>query len=475
MENLKRSFHQAMKHGPPVMVPEHPWEEVGTAPWPSVFPFGDAIWDEDRGEYRMWYTTATKDAEGQHSMLYATSNDGVHWVKPLDLGIVECKGSGANNILLRNCSAENVLRVETDPDPGKRYRMFSYDRNVDAYAWRYSPDGLHWGDPVVVPALKGMWDMANVAYDEVRGIYVIVVKQEHSTTYSHPVLGKHPKVNFRRWLRTTSKDGMDWSPLVEMSGDLDEVDRLLYMEGEGCAMLNTYGISLHAYHGVYLGIQWVFRITDAEGFWNCNGGPMDGRLLFSRDWDHPWSIPTREFVIPRGRKGEWDWGMACGVTNRPVLSRDGDEWWYYYGGWDYGHGIENRRACIGLAKLRVDGFASIDTFGTEGVLTFTGSMLMLNVDATGEDTTGTRNFACVELLDAEGKVLAGHARTDCDTVHADEVNQVITWRGESDVADLEGRVIQVRIYMKGAELYALQFVDRDSSTGVGDHEQTGIQ
>jgi len=61
MENLKRSFHSAEKHGPPVIVPEHPWEGVGTAPWPSVYLFGDVIWDEEDKIYRMWYTSATKD------------------------------------------------------------------------------------------------------------------------------------------------------------------------------------------------------------------------------------------------------------------------------------------------------------------------------------------------------------------------------------------------------------------------------
>ena len=32
LKNLKRNFHAAKKHGSPVMVPEHPWEGVGTAP-----------------------------------------------------------------------------------------------------------------------------------------------------------------------------------------------------------------------------------------------------------------------------------------------------------------------------------------------------------------------------------------------------------------------------------------------------------
>ena len=475
MKNLKRRFHRARKHGPPVMVPEHPWEGVGTADWPSVYLFGDVIWDEEQEAYRMWYTSATKDMKGQHSVLYATSKDGICWSKPLNLRIVKYQGSGANNILIQNCSAENVLKVDEEPDPKKRYQLFTYDRNVNAYAWRFSADGLRWGKPVVVPALRGMYDMANVAYDATRKMHVLAVKGRHSKTYRHPVLGKHPGVRFRQWYMTTSKDTVHCTPLVDMLGDFDQVDKTLYMEGEGCAMLNTYGVSLYAYHGVYLGIQWMFRITDAAGFWNCNGGPMDGRLLFSRDWKKPWQIPSRQFIIPCGRKGEWDWGMICGVANRPARSPDGDEWWYYYGGWDGGHGISQRRACIGIAKFRVDGFASIDTVGTAGVLAttklkFAGTRLKLNVDATGQDSTGKKNYVRVELLDADGRALKGYAQNDCDPIHADSVEHVVTWKGKSDVSELAGRVNGCRRQLP-ARLRPDRLPGQDAARSLSPHDE----
>ena len=464
LRNLKRNFHAAKKHGSPVMVPEHPWEGVGTAPWPSVYLFGDVIWDEAQKVYKMWYTSATKDMTGQHFSLYATSKDGIRWEKPLHLGIVKYRGSGANNILISNASFENVLRRDSEPDPGRRYQAFAYDRNVNAYAWRFSADGLHWGDPQVVAALPDMLDIGNVAYDESRKMYVLAVKKEHSKTYIHPLLGKYPGVEYRRWFMTTSKDTAHWTPLVEMLSDFDEVDKALYIAGEGSVMLNTYGLSLHAYHGVYLGIQWLFRITDPGGFVDAEGGTMDGRLLFSRDWEKQWQIPTRKFILSRGRKGEFDWGMLCGITNRPVLSPRGDEWWYYYGGWDGGHGITQRRACVGLAKFRVDGFASIDSVGTEGALSttpleFAGSRLKLNADASGKDTSGENNFIKVALLDEQGRVLDGYSKDACDPVHGSSVNHTVSWQGDPDVSRLAGRVIRMEIHMKGAELYALQFVD----------------
>ncbi len=461
MRSLMRQSHAMRKHGPPVIIPEHPWEGVGTAPWPSAYLFGDVEWDADMSLYRMWYTSATQDEEGQHSTLYATSPDGVHWEKPR-LGITDCDGSRDNNVLLRNCSVENVLRVDTEPDEAKRYQLLTYDRNVHSYSWRYSADGLRWSDPVPVPALRGMWDMVNVAYDAVNERYVLVVKKAHLRSYRHPVLGKHPRVAFRRWFVASSPDGFNWQPLDDMRGDFDEIDRELYMRREGCAMLNTYGVSLHAYDGLVLGIQWLFRITDVEGFWGCHGGPMDGRLLVSRDWGGPWMIPSREFVLPRGRKGEFDCGCIMGVANRPVVSPSGDEWWYYYGGWDGGHGIGERRGCVGLAKLRAEGFCSITSVDTEGVLEttglrFSGRELRLNVDSRGEDTTAQPNYVLVELCDENGNSIPGLTREDCDGIHVDDVNHRVTWRGQSDVSRFAGDVVRLRMYVRGAELYAFGF------------------
>ena len=50
--------------------------------------------------------------EGQHTTLYATSRDGVSWEKPMDLDIVKYNGSNKNNILIANCTPENVLKID---------------------------------------------------------------------------------------------------------------------------------------------------------------------------------------------------------------------------------------------------------------------------------------------------------------------------------------------------------------------------
>jgi len=75
------------------------------------------------------------------------------------------------------------------------------------------------------------------------------------------------------------------------------------------------------------------------------------------------------------------------------------------------------------------------------------------------ERAGEQNYVRVELLDADGEVIEGHARNDCDPIHVDDGNHTVTWKGNSDVFGLAGEVIRVKFYLKGAELYATQFVE----------------
>lgn len=466
--NLSRTFHPAKKMADPVLVPEHAWEGVGT-PTPGVYLFGNVIPDEEVGGYKLWYTswTGSGDSKIDYANCYATSRDGIHWVKPLNLNAVPFKGQGSNNIIGLGWSCMTVLKDGGEPDATKRYKAFFHDEShgewaKGIYSWSFSPDGIHWGAPVPVPAFRGMHDACYVALDPDNQLYIAALKK-FDKDYVHPLIpGGLDGQGWRRWFLSTSKDMQNWTPPVEMPRLIDETDKAMYVDGEGCLNLNTYYISTYAYHGVYIGIQCLFRITAKGGYRNCQDGPMDVRLLFSRDATRQWQIPSRTFLIPRGDKGAWDAGMILSVAGTPIVH--GEEWWYYYSGWDGTHGTANRRACIGIAKLRVDGFMSIDAVSLEGVLethplVFRGSQLLLNIDASGQDTTGNKNYARVELLGEDGRPLAGFAKEDCDALHVNRVNQAVTWKGRQDVSALAGRQIRMKVYLKGAELYAFQFVN----------------
>ena len=184
--------------------------------------------------------------------------------------------------------------------------------------------------------------------------------------------------------------------------------------------------------------------------------PVDVQLVYSRDITDQWQRPSRSPVIELGTSGAWDDGQIY-TASYPI--RVGNEVWLYYGGFDgtHGQGAPYPTGKIAIAKWRLDGFMSLDSAGTEGTivtrkLKFTGTKLTLNAKA-----DGAGNYVKVELLDTNGNVISGYSKNDCNTINTDNVEQTISWNGSSNIAALSGQEIQVKIYTKGAKVYAFQF------------------
>jgi len=53
--------------------------------------------------------------------------------------------------------------------------------------------------------------------------------------------------------------------------------------------------------------------------------------------------------------------------------------------------------------------------------------------------------------------LPGLALDDCDEIWGDQIERVVSWRGNSDVAALADRGVRLRFALKDADLYALRF------------------
>ena len=127
---VTRNLNQPAKYvGNPVMIPIYPWEG-------RLELFG-TVWRDPDGTFRMWYQgmggmgvarmgldlTGTQledlnfDMRNLHySICYATSHDGIHWVRP-NLGLVEHNGAPDNNIVISNAAFANVIEDTRDPDP----------------------------------------------------------------------------------------------------------------------------------------------------------------------------------------------------------------------------------------------------------------------------------------------------------------------------------------------------------------------
>ena len=145
------------------------------------------------------------------------------------------------------------------------------------------------------------------------------------------------------------------------------------------------------------------------------------------------------------------------------MIRRGEELWqYYFGETQYHSAIAKDPDGRGVYRLvqRLDGFISLDSpYGHETTavtkpLTFTGDRLQLNVDT---DAVG---YMQVGFLDEQGQDIEGYTVDDCVYINGDFIAKEVDWlETGADLSPLAGRTVQVVLRMRGAKLYAMQFVE----------------
>lgn len=452
MESLRRVVNRPVKHpSNPLPIADKPWESGCSI-------YGTVIYKPSEGFFRMYYLTTPRDrgdkpldlgrghVRAPHTTLaaYATSRDGVTWEKP-SLGQFNYDGGNQNNLLdlgLYNCEGLAVLFDPEDPDPTRRYKAFYWDHGSGGFTLRdgrpycldgpldgihvaFSSDGLRWAPHKGNPVIRRYCDTDQaVVWDPQLGLFV---------AFSRFGFG-------RRVARSVSKDFMMWSE-PELVLECDEAD------GPGTQI---YGMPVTIYEGIYVGMLWIYR----EGGDGC----IETQLACSRDGIHWVRVGDRQIFLPLGPADSWEGGMVRAGD----IIRQGDQLYIYYGGVRGPHTgprfpkVERKhRPAIGLATLRLDGFASIDAGEEEGTLTtkpllFDGSRLVVNADA----KTG---YIMVEILDGERPLeipLQGFSRADCQAISADSVCHSVAWRTESVLSALRGKIVRLKFYICNAKLYA---------------------
>jgi hypothetical protein len=68
----------------------------------------------------------------------------------------------------------------------------------------------------------------------------------------------------------------------------------------------------------------------------------------------------------------------------------------------------------------------------------------------------------VELQDDGGRPIKGFSLSDCDAFCGDEIEHTVTWNGKSDLGDLAGQTLRLRIVLKDADLFSIQFAPGDA-------------
>ena len=61
--------------------------------------------------------------------------------------------------------------------------------------------------------------------------------------------------------------------------------------------------------------------------------------------------------------------------------------------------------------------------------------------------------------DATGWPACGYSAEECDVIYGNELDAVVSWRGDSDLSRFRGKPVRLKFEMKDADLYALRFGD----------------
>jgi len=316
----------------PLFQADKPWENSMNNLYPNL------LWDEEEGIFKLWYKCVLADADVIAKMdgpstvhdvgwylLYATSRDGIVWDKP-QLGLFAHDGDRNTNIVARDTPNVGVFKDTHDPDPARRYKMV-YDTGLGQLKARFSPDGIHWGEPV---AMQGFGprngDTHNNAFwDERSGKYLWFTKL---------YLGE------RLVARAESSDFLNWknNGLV-LRSDLDE--------GRS---RQTYCLPVFRYGSIYLGYAMLYDLG--------NGRTVDCELAWSPDGLHWERILPGVPLIPRGPKGSYDSECIYAMAGPPVAQ--GGELMIFYGGDDFPHTGWKRHCLPCLARLPLDHFAGYE-------------------------------------------------------------------------------------------------------------------
>jgi hypothetical protein len=188
-------------------------------------------------------------------------------------------------------------------------------------------------------------------------------------------------------------------------------------------------------------------------------GQIETQLMASRDGINWARYPRPVWLNIGAQPGGFDTHqnyMAQGMIRR------GDEiWMYSYSDEAYHSGGKqkpNRRGIFRTVQ-RLDRFvaaqAPYDQTATlvSRPLVFAGKKLELNVD------THASGWLQVGLRHADGSAIAGFGVDDCVYVNGNDVRYAVAWTGKgTDVSSLAGQPVQVVVRMRGANLYAMQFV-----------------
>ncbi len=437
--SMVRVFHQPVKYpGNPILFPQTP-DELGGENYPpcAVAKCGGVWFDAADRLFKMWYMTGYVGF-----MAYAVSRDGVHWERP-ELDVVP----GTNLCLPRDRHPDSgsVIIDYEAADPAARFKMLMRGPNLPKQGrlpglLLVSGDGVHWTE---IGKTGPMDDRSTMYRDPFRKKWVQSIRAWQTGP-------RRCRLFFEADDFLASGQWQAGEPVAWTRADSHDTGEDAYPE--------LYNLDAIAYESLLIGFHQILKgppnqIGDACGLPKLT----ELTLGYSRDGFH-WHRPDRRsFIGARREPGSWEYGYV--ESSAGMCHIVGDELWFYYSAYAGepgrpGHGFQSgmyANGAVGLAKLRRDGFASMQArFAGAAVQTrpvrFSGSHLFINVATAGSTLKAA-------VLDEAGQVIDGFAEADCLPFNGNSTAVEIGWRG-GKLETLRGRPVRFRFTMDRGDLYA---------------------
>ena len=437
LTNAEVQMHKPRNEGK-VLFFDHPWEGNFSG-YCTVIKDGDRFMAYYRG-----IREAGNDASDNEVTCYAESEDGIDWVKP-ELGIYEIDGTRKNNVILANVApaTHNFSPfVDKNPEvkPGQKYKALGGTRKSGLIAF-VSPDGIHWEKLQEEPVFsEGVFDSQNVAFwSESEQKYVCYFRTWSGGGFD----------GFRSVSRTTSDDFIHWSAPEEMTFG-DTPHEHLYTQ-----QTSPYYRAPHIYVAIgarFMPGRQVLTNEQAEAlnvnpkyFKDCS----DAFFMTSRGGNNYDRTFMESFIRPGIGLENW-----VSRSNYPALNvvQTGPTEMSVYVNENYAQ----PSAHLKRYSLRIDGFASLAA-GYDGgeILTkpfiFEGGELEINY------STSAAGAIRMEIQDEDRNPIPGYTIEDCQEIIGNEISRIVSWGGKTDVNNLLGKPVRLRIFLKDADLYSFKF------------------
>lgn len=473
LQNIQITNHQAEYVGRAFDL-DQSWEQDLRVNYP-----GATVWDSVNNEYRLYYEVVVGSDDlhpngrviNRH-VAVATSPDGINWTRPaLNITGNTYSDSPQNNFIsVAGTTFAEGATVFIDPTApsSERYKISYRDfgqSNGLALLTGVSADGLNF-QPV------GQIDDLS---DQGRGL------DSQNVAFWDPIANEY-KSYFRYWYTSFDRRGVALHSNNTFSGDWNSQRRLTVdpdttYQDNGGTQFYTPGIS--TYHGQYIGLPSVYRDFFSDG-------RISTGVLHSVDGENFTPADTIQdffdFSVHAPNGDDFQ------IYAQPsIVERDG-ELLFYYSYFNQNHEAPDEvyinleyETDLHIARLRQDGFTSLDSVGSETATWLTNAIALTADDGFLRLNAIINGQLDAEVIDADTlEVIDGFGLSDSSQLAAgDWLDGDLTWTGRS-LSELNGRDVRFRFHFDDSSVFSFSIAP-NSELGppgvpfvLGDCNQDGL-